>query len=97
MDTTTVFIGLLCKAKQANTPLDCRNPLGGPSVASVMNHDYFKGPFEITAYCKKCHRLNRVTLSSIKSIPVIEVIDRDDHSVEFKSIEDIFAFAEVRR
>jgi hypothetical protein len=89
------FLKINCRIKQVNTPLECRAPLGGPSLSTLYSHDFSVSPFVDIRYCRKCRALIRVTIKSLREIPVMETIAAD--LIEFKPMEEVFGFVEVHR
>lgn len=91
-----VFLDIVCKNQQKNTPLECRQHLGGPSLDTILSHDFSKAPFVDVRHCLKCRTLIRITIKSVKEVPVIEAVTLGAE-VEFKPLEEVFGFAEIRR
>lgn len=91
-----VFLDIVCKNQQKNTPLECRHHLGGPSLDTIFSHDFSVSPFVDIRYCPKCRVLIRTTIKSVKEAPVIEAVTLGV-DVEFKSLEEVFGFVEVHR
>jgi hypothetical protein len=89
------FLKINCRIKQVNTPLECRAPLGGPSLVTLYNHDFSVSPYVDVRYCRKCRALICVTIKNLQEIPVMETVAAS--SVEFKPLEEVFGFVEVHR
>lgn len=90
------FLEIRCRCKQKNTPLECRSLLGGPSIDTVLNHDFSSAPFIDIRYCPGCKRMMKITITDLTTIPVIEALPKQ-YRLNFKKIEDLFKFVEVIR
>lgn len=90
------YLKINCRGKQKNSPLDCRSPLGGPSLDTLLNHDFTKAPFVDLRYCRNCRTVFKVTIKALDQIPVVEAVPKDE-KIEYKSMEEVFGFVEVHR
>lgn len=90
------FLEIRCRCKQKNTPLECRSLFGGPSIDTLLNHDFDSSPFIDVRYCPGCKRMIKITINSLNQIPIIEALPKHE-KISFKKFEDVFKFIEVHR
>lgn len=90
------YVKFRCRCKQKNTPLECRCPLGGISVDTLLSHNYKDSPLRDIRYCRDCRRMIEITIKDLDSIPVITALPRDER-IDFVEPEEIFRLTEVHR
>lgn len=90
------FLEIRCRCKKKNLPLECWSLLGGPSLNTLLNHDYSLSPYIDIRYCPECRRMIKVTINNLTDIPIIESLPKEQR-LNFIKPEELFKFLEVRR
>lgn len=90
------FLDMKCRGKQKNTPLECKSRIGGPSLKTLMNHDFSKSSFIDIRLCPKCGWI-KVTIENLETVPKMEVLGKKNVVIDFESPENVFKFMEIRR
>jgi len=55
---------------------ECRAELGGPSIKTLLSHDY-STPFKDLRYCPKCHVFWEITTKNSEGLPEYVLLPRD--------------------
>jgi hypothetical protein len=90
------YLGIRCRCKKKDSPLECWSLLGGPALDTLYAHDFDKAPFVDVRFCTECKRMIQITIFNLNEIPIIEALPKEQ-KLSFKKPEDIFQFLEVHR
>lgn len=52
--------------------------MGGPSIETILSHDFSKGPFEDLRYCPKCKIFWRVIIDDVNMIPRYTMLNKEE-------------------
>ena len=60
------------------THFTCLGEMGGPSIDTILAHDFSKGPFEDLRYCPKCRIFWRVIIDDADMKPKYIMLDKKE-------------------
>ena len=70
----------------------CNGELAGPSMVTLMSHD-FSEPFEDIRYCGRCLHFLHIKIKSLTCVPEITPIPKK--TINFVPVNDVFGLSVI--